>query len=309
MGIGLHSSFFCRRLRSAPMIYDEMSPRSFTALGLVVVLTSGCRIFIDNDEPLGKSLLRPAAASPDSVAMEIIWARFAAGDPELMINLREIDETQVAPAVRRELAHNGFRVGVIGRARCQPQLPALRSGKTSDNEPSTGDSANTATLIAEPVVHGRIQQFRCNQRSEIQASDIYLSVPLLSNGGRELSGRTYSDAQAMYALRVDSQSDQTAIVELTPELHLGPARLRLTRDDDDMGMMPPTSLARTRGVQPVAHVGSARTRRDAGADGPSRRGQPAGTSFHNVESAEGPQQKLILIRLAEVPSSDMFEID
>ncbi len=85
------------------------------AVGLLVISTSGCRIFIDNDEPLGKSLLRPAAASPDSVAMEIIWARFAAGDPELNdTTSREIDETQIAPAVRRELANNGFRVGVIG---------------------------------------------------------------------------------------------------------------------------------------------------------------------------------------------------
>ncbi len=92
-------------------------------------------------------------------------------------------------------------------------------------------------MSGEPVVHGRIQQLRRNQRSEIQASEVYPSLPLLVNGGQELRGRTYCDAQAMYALRVDSQPDQTVMVELTPELHFGPARLRFTRDDEDMGIM------------------------------------------------------------------------
>ena len=35
-------------------------------------------------------------------------------------------------------------------------------------------------------------------------------------------------------------------------------------------------------------------------------GSRLGHYFHTVESADGPQQKLILIRLAEVPASDTF---
>jgi len=35
-------------------------------------------------------------------------------------------------------------------------------------------------------------------------------------------------------------------------------------------------------------------------------GSRLGHYFHTVESAEGPQQKLIVIRLAEVPDSDTF---
>jgi hypothetical protein len=92
-----------------------MSSRTIAALALLVITTGGCRMFIDEDQPLGKSPLRPAEASPDSVRMEIIWARFAADDSDLIeAAWREIDETQIAPSVRRALARNGFRAGVIG---------------------------------------------------------------------------------------------------------------------------------------------------------------------------------------------------
>jgi hypothetical protein len=276
-------------------------------IGLLVIMTSGCRIFND-DNPLGKSPLRPAAASPDSVAMEIIWARFAADDPELNdAAWREIDETQIAPAVRRELANNGFRVGVIGGAVPAAIARALGSGESSDDEPSThNDGTKSEMLTAEPLVHGRVQQLRRNQRSEIQASEVYPSLPLLVNGGQELSGRTYSDAQAIYALRVDAQPDQTVMVELTPELHYGPAMLRFTRDDGDMGILRQAPL-REREVFSDLRM-SVRLApgemlvlmglRDAG----SRLGH----YFHSVDSSEGRQQKLILIRLAEVPPSDLF---
>ena len=35
-------------------------------------------------------------------------------------------------------------------------------------------------------------------------------------------------------------------------------------------------------------------------------GSRLGHYFHTVDSSDGPQQKLILIRLAEVPPSDTF---
>ena len=85
------------------------------ALALLACLASGCRLF-PGKQPFaqGHSPLHPAQPSPDSVAMEIIWARFPANDPVLDdAAWRDIDETQIEPAVRRELVNNGFRAGVI----------------------------------------------------------------------------------------------------------------------------------------------------------------------------------------------------
>jgi hypothetical protein len=283
------------------------SPRSIAALALVVLVTSGCRLFIDEDQPLGKSPLRPAESSPDSVRMEIIWSRFATDDPGLNETAwREIDETQIAPAVRGELARHGFRAGVIGGTVPDAIARALRSGGTPDGDQPAVDDADATPLMAEPVVHGRIQQLRRNQRSEIQASDINPSMPLLTNGGEELSGRTYSDAQAIYALRVDPQPDQTVLVELTPELHHGQARLRFTRDDDNMGILrqaPMRDREVFRQLRMSVRLAPGEMLVLMGLSGARSR---LGHYFHTVDSSDGPQQKLILIRLAEVPRSDMF---
>jgi hypothetical protein len=284
-----------------------MSSRTIAALALLVITTGGCRMFIDEDQPLGKSPLRPAEASPDSVRMEIIWARFAADDSDLIeAAWREIDETQIAPSVRRALARNGFRAGVIGATVPDAIARALRSGETNDKEQSTDDYEQAAPLTAEPVVHGRIQQLRRNQRSEIQASDIHASLPLLTGNGEELSGRTFSDAQAIYALRADPQPDQTVLVELTPELHHGQPRLRFTRDDDNMSVLRQAPM-REREVFSQLRMS---VRLAPGEMlvllGLSDAGSRLGHYFHTVDSSEGPQQKLILIRLAEVPPSDMF---
>src|SRR6476661_3482180 len=85
------------------------------ALILLALCGSGCKLF-PADHPMlhGQSPLKPAPASPDSVMMEIIWARFPANDPVLDdAAWRDIDETQIEPAIRKELVNNGIRAGVI----------------------------------------------------------------------------------------------------------------------------------------------------------------------------------------------------
>jgi hypothetical protein len=287
--------------------FSMMTSLRFMAALVLVVIVTGCRLFSDDDQPLGNSLLRPAEASPDSVRMEIIWARFAADDPDLNETVwREIDETQIAPAVRRELARHGFRAGVIGGTVPDAIARALGSGEASDADSTSNESAEAVPLTAEPVVHGRIQQLRRNQRSEIQASEIHPSLPLLTGSGEELSGRTFHDAQAIYALRVDPQPDQTVLVELTPELHHGQARLRFTRDDDNLGILRQAPM-RDREIFSKLRMS---VRLAPGEMlvllGLSDAGSRLGHYFHTVDSSDGPQQKLILIRLAEVPPSDLF---
>ncbi len=203
------------------------------AFALLVCLASGCQLFSGDQAMLpGHSPLKPAPASPDSVAMEVIWARFPANDPVLEVACwRDIDETQFEPAVRRELTNNGLRAGIVSGSLPPAIDRILHQGPPSDLPPEveTGKSAGltkppTTDLLTEPIVRGRTRRLRRNQRFEIQASETYPSLPLLVSGGAELGGRTYEQAQAIYALRVDPRPDRTAIVELTPELHHGAPR-------------------------------------------------------------------------------------
>lgn len=285
--------------------------------GAVVVLlacaANGCQPFTRAHlAKYGHSPLQPARPSPDSVAMNIVWARFPANDPVLDESAwREIDETQIDPYVRSELLANGIRAGVISGSIPAAIDRVLKQDGRADAVAITGDSIappkpTPDELLTDPIVHGRTKRLRRKQRSEIQASDVYASMPLLINkrGGAELGGQSYEQAQAIYALRVDPQPDRTTIVELTPEIQFGASRMRYTGGDD--GILRQASL-KDRDVFDRLRV-SVKL-------GPNEMlilmslpdaGSRLGHYFHTVDTSDGPQQKLILIRLAEVPPSDTF---
>jgi hypothetical protein len=282
-----------------------------------IALASGCHLFSDGAIVKGHSPLQPMAASPDSVALEIIWARFKQNDPELNDSVwSQIDETQLPPAVRRELADNGFRAGVMAGTpplaiarvidlKIEPASDALaKQAAPADDFSPSGDQP--PDLMKEPSVKRRLLQLRRGRRAEIQASEVLESVPLLVHSGRELGGRTYHDAQAIYALRVDPQPDQTVGVELTPELHYGQSRVRWTGGDDGILRQAPARDHEVfESMRMNVHLAPGEmlvlmSLPDVG----SRLGH----YFHTVDSADGPQQKLVLVRLAQVPRSDAFDI-
>lgn len=278
--------------------------RVIVILVAVTPLLGGCRLMSGETIAEKRSPLQPARPSPESVTMEIIWARFPAGDPALNNDAwREIDESQIDPSVRLELSNNGFRAGVI-----RGQLPdaiarALNQGLQAPAEADSNGLEKSMQIDTDPVVHGRVLRLRKNQRSEILASEIYAAVPLLISQGRELGGRTYQQAQAIYALRINPRLDRSVTLELTPELHHGPARFRYTGEEGVLRQ----ELRRDREVFDRLRI---TTQLGAGEllvlmslpDARSRLGH----YFHTVESADGPQQKLILIRLADMPPSDTF---
>jgi hypothetical protein len=280
------------------------------ALALLACLASGCQLFPRSHVALkGHSPLQPAQASPDSVAMNIVWARFSANDPiRDDATWREIDEAQIEPAIRRELLNNGFRAGVISGAMPPAIAKIMRQDERPAAPPVVGDpkapaTVQSAELLNDPVVHGRTKQMSRKLRVEVPASEVYGSLPLLVSGGSELGGHTYEQAQAIYALRVDPQPDHSTLVELTPELHHGAARLRYSGEEGIVRQV----MGKDREVYDRLRFSVKlapgemlvlMSLPDAG----SRLGH----YFHTVDSSDGLQQKLILIRLAEVPPSDTF---
>jgi hypothetical protein len=283
----------------------KSSVRLRAALCLFVILASGCQSMSPNNVTGERTLLKPAQPSPDSVTMEIVWARFPVGDPALNDEAwREIDETLIEPAVRCELTNNGLRAGVIGGSPPAAVARVLHQGMTKAGAATTDAATKSLELSTAPVVHGRVRQLRRNQRNEIQASETFANLTLLMSGSRELSGRTYDQAQAIYALRVDPQPERAVQVELTPELHHGEPRLRWTGGDD--GILRQASLREREVFDKLRmNVKLAPGQMLVLMSLPDAGGR-LGHWFHTVDSADGPQQKLILIRLAEVPQSDTF---
>jgi hypothetical protein len=291
-----------------------MKTANYLGVALLVLASCacGCQLF-PADHPMlhGQSPLKPAPASADSVAMEIVWARFPANDPVLDdAAWHNIDETQIDPTVRRELVNNGLRAGVISGALpptidkvlhqgAQPDSPTKNSNAKSDTAKS-----QTPELLTEPIIHGRTRRLRRNERFEIQASESYASMPLLVNNGTELTGHTYEQADAIYALRVDPRPDRTAMVELTPELQHGAPRWRWTGGDD--GVVHQASLKERQVFDRLRMSVKLAPGEMLVLMSMPDSGSSLGHYFHTVDSADGPQQKLILIRLAEVPPSNTF---
>jgi hypothetical protein len=274
-------------------------------LALSVCIAGGCRLFPGDTIPKSHSPLKPAQPSPDSVGMEIIWARFPANDPVLGdAAWHEIDETQIDPAVRRALLSNGIRAGVIG-ASVPAAIEHVLHPKHSRTEDKHSDpTQKNVELMSDPIVHGRVMNVRRNQRSEIQASEEYASLPLLVSGGSELGGHTYEKAKAVYSLRVDPQPDRTAIIELTPEIQYGEPHFKFTTGDD--GILKQASLNERKVFEKLAlSVKLAPSEMLVLMSTPDA-GSRLGHYFHTTNSTDGPQQKLILIRLAQVPESGTF---
>jgi hypothetical protein len=275
------------------------------ALALAVCLAGGCQLFPGHKLAKGHSPLKPAQPSPDSVAVEIIWARFPANDAVFDdAAWREIDETQFEPSVRKELLNNGFRAGVISGAPPAAVAKVLHHGESKSEDSASAAERQNATLNIEPIVHGRTLRVRRNQRSELQASEVFPSLPLLVSGGTELGGRTYEQAQAIYALRVDPRPDRTALVELTPELHCGEARLRFTGGDD--GILRQASLRERKVFEHLRFAVRLAPGEMLVLMTTPDSGSRLGHYFHTADSPDGLRQKLVLIRLAEVPQSDTF---
>ena len=265
-------------------------------------------MFPNKEVAKGNSPLQAAGPSPDSVAMEILWARFPANDPVLDDSAwSEIDETQIDPTVRRALLDNGIRAGVIAGTVPAAIGRVLHQDKARDEAKDKTAAKQISDLNNDPIVHGRVLRLRRNQRSEIQASEIYPSLPLLLSGSGELSGRTYNQAQAIYALRVDPQPDHMAVVELTPELHSGEPRLKFTGGDS--GLLRQASLRDKKVFDQMKILARLAPGEMLVLMSRPNSGSRLGNCFHTVDSSDGPQHKLILIRLAEVPTSDTFALE
>lgn len=276
---------------------------------ILTAFAGGCQLIGEQDViAKGGSPLRPVRASPDSVRIEVVWARCDLNDVELNdLVWNEIDETQVDPAVHRELARNGFRVGVVSATPPDAIARLLNMDATASHDQSNENGFVSLDLCQEASIHGSRRNLRRGERMEIRASENLATMPLLVSNGRDLHGSTFRDAQAIYALQIDPQPDQTIRVALTPEIHYGPSQMRWTGGDDGIDVVLRQLPMREREVFDSMRLG---VRLAPGEmlvlAGLPDSGSRPGHYFHTAESPAGREQKIMLIRLAQVPESDTF---
>jgi len=184
---------------------------------LAVPLAVGCH---SAPKVVGRSPLKTPQMSPDSVVLEVFRVRFPFGDPEANVDLwQEVDEQHVPTDVRRRLARNGFRVGLLGG---QVPIPLSRLLELKEKPAPTGQGTEVrvAQLKDRPTIERAHITVRSGARAEVVASGEYEKLPALvvSESG-ELGGQMYEHAQGVLAIRASPLPDGRVRLEITPEVH------------------------------------------------------------------------------------------
>ncbi len=263
----------------------------------------GCSSLImvpDVAEP--QSFLRPVETGPDSVALEIFQVRFPANDAEFIAELwGAVDEMRLDVALRHELLRNGFRAGVLGAA--VPDGLAQRLNLQSEAAPVEPERVITGTN-ADPQVTRRVVQLNRHDTAKIQAAKLRPSLHVFLSDATGVHGRSYQQAEAAYNFRAAAVTGQQVQLELAPELQHGEMRNRYAGGDQGIFLM--TQSRERESFDRLAM----RTQLAAGEIFvvgclPDVSGS-LGYAFH-TEDFRGPSElKLVLVRLLQVPHSEIL---
>jgi hypothetical protein len=186
------------------------------ASGCAGILSAGCaRLATQPEEP---SKLPPARMSADSVVLEVAFVRLPAVDRAAYDAIWDQADEQHFPAeLRRELAANGLRAGLLGQ-----QLPGeLRSLLDATQNVLEDRSEDVETSDAEVNRAPRRMQCRSGRRAKILVSKTFPSLSLLLCEEGQVRGHQLAEAQCLLALKAYPQGDGRVKLDITPEVEHG----------------------------------------------------------------------------------------
>jgi hypothetical protein len=270
--------------------------------GGAVALSIGCQVFDKPPEQALESLLRPAGVSSDSVAVEIFQARIPLDQDAKAEKLWEqVDEQEFDAQLRRRLVANGLRIGIVSGSLPEELVKLLEL----DGAPSEESGSQVVTdQSAVPRVTRRVVQAKRRDPMQIQVSELRDEAQVLLSRNGSFGGKTFRQAQGVYALQAESIPGQRVKIRLTPELHHGELKQRYAGSTQGIFMSIPSrerevfdELAMDASLAPgeLLVVGCL----------PSAKSSLGGL-FHTATAAGKDERKLILVRLLQVPPSEIL---
>jgi hypothetical protein len=136
------------------------------------------------------------------------------------------DEQQVSTELRRKMAENGFRCGVLGS-----QLPSWVTDRLADRRDLLQLDESTRTAVVSDLLTQRRIQCRANQRRSVPVG---LTCKELVLGGDDAGPEVatkYADAQCHLGITAVPKGDGRVALELVPEIQHGPTRQRWVGGD------------------------------------------------------------------------------
>jgi hypothetical protein len=273
--------------------------RHFAIWLLLLSGMAGCSSWEPN-APHNESLLKPITMADDGMQLEVISVRFPTGDPDFNTELwNKVDEQQLPLGLRRDLADNGLRVGVL-----YGELPPVIAQQLAavESRPASVTEA-AARLEHSAPVNRQKMQLHSGWHGEILSSGVYAELPVWVHENGQLGGRTYLQAQGLIAAQAQALGDHRIKLHLTPELQYGEPLQQFVVED---GVLRPQTAKPKRVFDRLGFdTALAQDQMLLVTCLPDRTGT-LGYNFFTEQRDGQPQQKLVVIRLAESRYSDLF---
>lgn len=244
-----------------------------------------------------QALLPTPRMSPDSVVLEVAVLDIpadGAADEQLW---REVDEQQVPPPVRRELARCGLRCGVSGT-----QLPDWVNRRLKAQQKDVDfESADGAAVLANVPTQQRLQ-CRAGRKRTIPLGPPHAEVtaPSLAEPGD--APRTWRDAQCELALVATPKGDGGAIIELTPQVQSGKVRQRWVGAAGSFRLDTSRDCDLLENLRVSATLTPGQTIFVSASPAPGGLGQ----AFFGGAGDKSSRRKVVLVRLAQTQTDDLF---
>lgn len=270
----------------------------YCALGLV-----GCEVFPQNTAKLASSDagLPNIKVPPDSIELEIMFVERPTGD-RLMGDVlwNEVDTIlNLEPQEQRDLARNGYRIGVAGShpPAALQQLLEIRA------KPKEGEV--TAAMESDQRLQGNRIFVSSGSETQIQLNDVpyeNFGFNLFgSNGAREPEVRTFNGARCLYRVSVRREQPGWARLEFVPEIHHGAEQLRPAATTDQWELKSQANIEKLYAQRFTLLLNTGDMALVTGrVDLPDT----AGHRFFTGPEGQDGVQRMLIVRLARVSSPD-----
>ena len=154
-------------------------------------------------------------ASSRTIPLELLFVRCDEHDAQLRDELWQfVDEQAFDADLRRRLAANGLRVGIVGSD--LPSHLAARFTAATAAEPTGG------SLPTDAAISRRLVRLLPGRRGEIVMASGIPELVLLEQADGSVRGGTYHDASPLLEVRVKPAADGRVEIEGVPEIRHGP---------------------------------------------------------------------------------------
>jgi len=290
-----------------PQAVALLALRALLALSILGLAgLAGCARFTPaGKHHVAKSPLQPATPSPDSVSLEIIFARLQQDSTQEAQQLWQwVDEQQLPAELRRRLMQDGLRAGVLGSHLPPELVAALELSDAYEAKAKATDGEEAALqgvqVDREVSVTRRLLQLRAGKRGEVLASPVLAEMPLIRRVEGCVCGESFERAQCLFAVVPQVTAAGRVDLQLTPEVHYGEPQRQWTGSEGmfRLVMSRPKKVLDDLQIETTLSAGQILLVTSL----PDRPGS-LGDYFFTEPSTDGPHRKLLLLRLASRPPS------